>query len=146
MTQYADKTCRGGPFGPRRRVRATGSCAARVVAVLAALLLVWGGLHADARGARSGFEVVLCADGGPRTIVLDAAGNPMETSGEEDPCPDHGPCCTLPDRCALSPDVQTGTATKPVTTRASFCPEPAGLRSASRRPPTARGPPKREDA
>lgn len=148
MSQYADRTCRGGSSGPRRYIRATGSLVARMTAVLAALFLVFGGIgtmRAGADGAVPGLVMVICSDGGAKTIVLDAEGNATETSDEED-CPGHGPCCTLPHGYALSPGVQASVVWEPIARVAVFHTGPVGLRFASGRRPNSRGPPSKEDA
>ena len=147
MTQYADRMCRGGSSGPLRHVRAVGSLAARAMAVLAALLLVSGGgaMRAEAAGAVQGVVMVICSDGGAKTIVLDAEGNPVETSGEE-ACPGHGPCCTLPEGYALPPPAQAPAVWEPVASVAVFHDGPAVLRSGTGHGPKARGPPSKDNA
>jgi hypothetical protein len=149
MPQYADRMYRGGSPGPFRHVRALTSRAARVLALLAALLLAGAGTgapRADEGGSRAGLEMVICADGGAKTIVLDADGTPVETSGEEEPCPGHGPCCTLPAKCPLSPGVRMPVVWLPTTTVVVFHIAPAGLRSGTGSRPTARGPPSKDNA
>jgi hypothetical protein len=118
------------------------------MAVLAVLMLAAGGagvIRADAAGAVPGIMMVICSDGVAKTIVLDAEGNPIETSDEE-ACPGHGPCCTLAQSDALSPVAPVRAVWEPVATVAVFHPEFAILRSETTRHPKARGPPSKEDA
>jgi hypothetical protein len=149
MIQYADWMCRGGPSRLLRHVRAAGSLAARVLAVLAALLLVAGGtgaMRADAAGGEAGFVVVICSDGAAKRVVLDADGNPVETSGEKEACPSHGPCCIIAEGCVLSPPAQAPAVWEPAVTAAVFHPQLTVHRSGPGLGPHARGPPSKDNA
>lgn len=140
--------CRGGPSGPLGHARSVGSLAARVLAVVAALMLAAGGVgvrHASAAGAEPGFVMVICSDGVAKTVVLDGEGNPVEPSGE-DACLGLCLCCTLPESDALSPGAQASADWDPVSRVGDFTVRPARLWSESARSPQARGPPSEEDA
>jgi hypothetical protein len=148
MTQYMDRMCRGGSTGPLRRIRATGAFVARVMAVLTAMMLALGGagvVRADASVVAPGIAMVICSDDGAKTIVLDADGNPVETSDDEN-CPGQGPCCTVPESVAVTPQAHAWAVWEPAATLAVFHAQLAGLGSASKHRPIARGPPSKEDA
>lgn len=140
--------CRGGPSGPLGHARSVGSLAARVLAVVAALMLAAGGAgarHASATGAEPGFVMVICSDGVAKTVVLDREGNPVEPSGES-ACLGLCLCCTVPEGDALSPGAQASAVWDPVARVEAFNVKSARLWSESSRSPQARGPPTEEDA
>lgn len=140
--------CRGGPRGPLRRARPIGSLPARLLAVIAALMLAVGGAnagHAHPDPAEPGIEMVICSDGGVKTVVLDRQGNPIETSDDE-ACLGFCPCCTVPNGDVLLADTHVSAKWQPVARAEVFGIKPAHLPSKSGRRPNLRGPPSKEDA
>lgn len=114
--------------------------------VLLALVLALSGLGVTAaapHGAGDGqglTEVVICGDDGPRTIRVDAAGEPVETEHSPSCC--EGPCTA----CAASADEPAVlTATAPAfSTGPDAHADPAGpeaVPALRREGPHARAPP-----
>lgn len=140
--------CRGGLRGPLRRARSIGSLSAEVLAIIAALLLAAGGANAGrvhSVRAEPGIVMVICSDGGAKTVVLDHNGTPVETSGDE-ACDGLCLCCTVPDGVGLLPDARASTAWEPLATVAVFPGNLMRLRSEFRSRAHARAPPSEEDA
>jgi hypothetical protein len=116
--------------------------AAFVLTLLAALSAGLGGVvraQAMVSGPGPGFEMVICTEGGAKTIRVDAAGDPIPPADEHCPCP----CldCLPAAEAAVLPEAARSAmptaASAPREDRASTFPQP----QARRMRPEARGPP-----
>ncbi len=102
--------CRSGAPGRQRRARLIGALAARILVVAAALVMAAGGgiaarTHAP---AEQGIAMVICAEGGARTVVLDREGNPVAPADAE-VCVVSCLCCPAAPDITIAPPVHRAT-------------------------------------
>lgn len=140
---------RGGAVSPHRRARISCAPLARLVALVAVLTMVAGGIlpaHAGAAGAEPGLVMVICSDGVAKTVRVDGAGMPVEApAGREcvSPCLGCLPAAEG-DAVVAASGMTAGWAA--AATVAFFPPAPSTPRSGVMQDPRARGPPSETDA
>lgn len=137
-----------GRFPARLTARFPGRLGARVLTLIAALMLAMnatGGGHAHAARAHSGLVMIICSEDGPKTVVIDGGGQPVEPSGAP-ACADNCLCCPAPPVLTLPSAGSSPERGTPGLFLATFTIKPTVLAFAHGRTPAPRGPPSQEKA